>query len=571
MRISFFFLQFFLIFLLVSCNNQEKADPTKKTDLLLYNGMVYTVNEQMPQVEAVGMKEGKIIFMGSNTEAKSWLPSATKSLDLEGKAVFPGFIESHGHLLGLGRQKTELELANLRSYEALVATVKEAVKTTPKGEWILGRGWHQSKWEKIPDPAVKGFQTHDLLSAVSPEHPVYLTHASGHAGFANAAAMKIAGITKNTTFTDDGEVMKDSDGNPTGIFVENAEQLITAHIPESTPEMDAKALEAAMEECLKHGITSFQDAGAEQKDIDLYKRFVDKEQLKIRLYVMLAGWTDGDLLQNWYDKGPEIGLGDNHLTVRSIKLYSDGALGSRGAWLLEEYSDQSEHFGNNTLPMERIYQTAANGLKHGFQVCTHAIGDRANREVLDQYEQALEGNPRAAEKARFRIEHAQHLSLEDIPRFSELGIIASVQGIHMASDRPWAIDRLGKKRIEEGAYVWQKLLQSGAKVINGTDTPVEPLNPFACFYASVTRKTLIGKPEGGYEAEQKMSREQALKTYTLDAAYGSFEEDIKGSIDIGKLADLVVLDRDIMQIHEDQILKTEVVYTIIGGEVVYGE
>ncbi|MEZ4886822.1 MAG: amidohydrolase family protein [Chitinophagales bacterium] len=570
------FLSIFLFSLLLfSCNNEQTsntstASNTPKTDLILYNGTIYTADENLPKAEAIAVKDGEITFVGSNADIQSWIPDAAKVVDLEGKTVLPGFIESHGHLLGLGRQKTQLELANLRSYEQLVDLVAEAVKTAKKGEWILGRGWHQSKWEKIPNPSVKGFQTHELLSVVSPDNPVFLTHASGHAGFANAKAMKMAGITSETTFPEDGEIMKDADGNPTGIFVENAEQLITKIIPESTPETDAKALQAAVEECLKYGITSFQDAGSEQKDIDLYKNFLSNNQLKIRLYVMLAGWAEDDsLLQKWYAKGPEIGLGDNHLTIRSIKMYADGALGSRGAWLLDEYSDRPAHFGNNIMDMEAIYKTASNGLQNGFQVCTHAIGDKANREVLNQYEKAFAAYPEAAKNARFRIEHAQHLSLEDIPRFGELGIIASIQGIHMASDRPWAIDRLGKKRIEEGAYVWQKLLQSGAKVINGTDTPVEPVNPFACFYASVTRQTLAGTPEGGYEADQKMTREQALKTYTLDAAYGSFEEDIKGSIEVGKLADFVVLDKDLMQIPVEQILRTKVVYTIVGGEIVF--
>ncbi len=565
--------------LLFSCNSQSTQNAstnsdsnTSKTDLILYNGTIYTVDQQLPKAEAVAVKNGKITFVGSNSDIQSWIPNAAKVIDLEGKTVFPGFIESHGHLLGMGRQKTRLELSNLKSYEEMVDLVAEAVKTTKKGEWILGRGWHQSKWGKIPSPSVKGFQIHDALSAVSPDNPVYLTHASGHAGFANAQAMKLAGVTSETTFADDGEIMKDEEGNPTGIFVENAMGLISTHIPKSTPETDTKALKAAMEECLRYGVTSFQDAGSEQKDIDLYKQFLTDDQLKIRLYVMLAGWAEDDsLLQRWYAKGPEIGLGDNHLTIRSIKMYSDGALGSRGAWLLNEYSDRPAHFGNSIMKMEAIYNTASNALQNGFQVCTHAIGDKANREVLNQYQKALETHPEAAKNARFRIEHAQHLSLQDIPRFAEMGVIASIQGIHMASDRPWAIDRLGKKRIEEGAYVWQKLLQSGAKVINGTDTPVEPLNPFACFYASVTRQTLAGTPEGGYEADQKMTREQALKTYTLDAAYGSFEENIKGSIEVGKLGDLVVLDKDLMKIPAEEILRTKVLYTIVGGEVAFEE
>ena len=275
------------------------------------------------------------------------------------------------------------------------------------------------------------------------------------------------------------------------------------------------------------------------------------------------------LLEEYYNKGPEIGLGNNFLTIRAIKLLSDGALGSRGAWLLEPYSDRPGHYGHEIILMQYVYTVAQDALKHGFQLCVHAIGDRANREVLNQYEKAFKENPEAVKDHRFRIEHAQHLTTQDIPRFAQLGVIPAMQAIHMSSDRPWAIDRLGKERIEEGAYVWQKLLKSGARIANGTDVPVEPISPVACFYASVTRRTLKGEPSGGYEPDQKMTREQALRSYTLDAAYAGFEENIKGSIKVGKLADFTVFSQDIMKVPEDDLLKTEIEYTIIDGKVVY--
>jgi len=382
---------------------------------------------------------------------------------------------------------------------------------------------------------VRGFQTHHLLSQVSPDNPVYLTHASGHAGFANAKAMEIAGISRSTLFQGDGEIIKDEQGNPTGIFIEEATSLITQHIP---------------------------------KEIQLYKEFLKNNKLKVRLWVMLDG-SDAELLQKWFEKGPEIGLGNHFLTIRAIKLYADGALGSRGAWLLEPYSDRPGHYGQAVTPMEKIYQVARQGLQYGFQVCVHAIGDRANREVLNQFERVFKELPEKANDHRFRIEHAQHISARDIPRFAQLGVIASMQGIHLSSDRPWAIHRLGKKRIEEGAYAWQKLLQSGAIIVNGTDVPVEPINPIACFYASVTRKTLDGYPPNGYEPDQKMTREQALRSYTLDAAYGAFEENLKGSIEVGKFADFTVFSQDIMTVPEDKLLETRIVYTIINGEIVY--
>ncbi len=344
--------------------------------------------------------------------------------------------------------------------------------------------------------------------------------------------------------------------------------LVAQHIPESTPESQRRATELAMKECLVNGITSFHDAGAPQAEIDLYKQMAAAGELKTRLWVMLSG-RDTSLLQQYWQRGPEVGLGNNFLTIRSVKLYGDGALGSRGAWLLEEYEDMPGQYGHQTTPMERVYEVSVKALQTGFQVGTHAIGDRANREVLDQYERAFEEFPEEAQDARFRIEHAQHISGQDIPRFGAMGVIPAMQAIHMASDRPWAIDRLGKDRIVEGAYVWRKLLDSGGVVVNGTDAPVEPLNPLPSFYASVSRRTLQGEPEGGYEPDQKMTREEALRSYTIAPAYAAFEEDIKGSIKVGKLADFTVFSKDIMTIPEEEILDTKVDYTIVGGKVLY--
>jgi hypothetical protein len=425
----------------------------------------------------------------------------------------------------------------------------------------------------MPSEVVHGFQTHHLLSEVSPDNPVFLKHASGHAGFANSKAMEIAGLTNlaldgiKKFEVEGGEVLVDALGRPIGIFNERAQTLITQHIPERTPESDKKAFELAIKACHKNGITSFHDAGIPKETIDLYDEMKSNGKMDVRIYAMLTGW-DKDLLIDWYKKG--IMVDDDHLfTIRSIKLNCDGALGSRGAWLLEPYTDRPGHFGHETLPMEFVKETAVSGLKNGFQVCSHAIGDRANREILDRYEFAFESLPNATKDHRFRIEHAQHLHPEDIPRFAELNVIPAMQAVHMSSDRPWAIDRLGEKRIKEGAYMWQSLLQSGVPIVNGTDVPVEPINPIASFYASVSRKTLKGTPEGGYEPDQKMTRAQALKSYTLDAAYGAFEEDIKGSITVGKLADFTIFDNDIMTIPEDEILTTKVVMTIFNGEVVY--
>ena len=554
-----------LICFAIGCSTVEKAD------LVIHNGAIYTMDDNNPAAEAVAVTGNKIVSIGSNDEINKMIAKQTEAIDLQGKTMTPGFIESHGHILSLGRAKMKLDLNGLKNYDELVLMVEEAVKKIEPGEWILGRGWHQSKWVPQPDPMIRGFQTHHALSSVSPDNPVYLVHASGHAGFANAKAMEIAGVTHSTTFTGDGEVLKDDRGNPTGIFNENAEELIMKHIPESTPETDRKALELAINECLKNGITAFHDAGSDRESIALYKTLLDEGKLNIRLYVMIKG-DDEELLEEWYNKGPQTGPENNFLNIRAIKLLADGALGSRGAWLLEPYSDRPGHYGHETVPMDYVYKVAQNALKLGFQLCIHAIGDRANREVLNQYEKAISENPEAAKKDhRFRIEHAQHISAQDIPRFAQLGVIAAMQGIHMSSDRPWAINRLGKERIEEGAYVWQKLLQTGAKICNGTDVPVEPINPIACFYASITRRTLKGEPPEGYEPEQKMTRQQALRSYTLDAAYAGFEEKIKGSIEVGKLADFTVFSQDIMKVPEDDLLKTVVEYTIVDGKVVYNK
>lgn len=554
---------------IASCTTSPKESAT----LLIYGGPIYTVDTTQTSVEAVATKDNLILFAGSLKEAEEYKTENTRLIDLKGKTMTPGLIEGHGHFMGLGYNEINLDLMQTSSYQEIVDAVAEKVKTTKPGEWITGRGWHQSKWTEAPEKLVNGFQTHDLLSAVSPNNPVYLRHASGHAGFANAKAMEIAGLKIRSNEGIDmfkiegGEVMRDEFGAPTGIFNERAMTLITQHIPESTAEKNMKAFEMAIAACHRNGITGFHDAGIGKETIALYENMKSEGKMGIRMYAMLTGW-DKDLLNDWYEKGPVIDP-DNLFTIRSVKLNCDGALGSRGAWLLESYTDRPGHFGHETLPMEFVKETALNGLEFGFQVCAHAIGDRANREILDRYESAMDEMPEAKYNHRFRIEHAQHLHPDDIPRFAGLGVIPAMQAVHMSSDRPWAIDRLGEKRIKEGAYMWQDLLQSGIPIVNGTDVPVEPLNPISSLYASFSRKTLKGTPVGGYEPAQKMTRIQALRSYTLDAAYGAFEEELKGSIEVGKLADFTIYNQDIMTVPEEDFLKTEIAMTIFDGEVVY--
>lgn len=554
-------------FALLSCSS-KKSDPA---DLVFLNGSIYTVDESNPQAEAVAVKDGMILAVGSSEEIGDYISDQTQVVDLLGMTMTPGLIESHAHLMGIGYNKLELDLMYVKTYDELVEKVAEAVAKAEPGDWITGRGWHQDKWIEKPEKMVKGFQTNDQLNEVSPNNPVFLRHASGHATFANDKALEMAGITNLTGErpgeVEGGEIILDELGNPTGVLTERASGLVQRLVPRETPERAEEALTLALKELAEKGITSFHDAGSGQETIDLLLKFKKEGKLTSRHYMMLAG-SNPELLDDWYQKGPMIDSVDHLFTVRSIKLFCDGALGSRGAWLLEEYSDRQGHFGHETLPMEVVGQVSEKAIPAGFQVCSHAIGDRANQEVLDQYEGAFAKYP-DAEDLRFRIEHAQHIHPDDIPRFGELGVIAAMQAIHLSSDRPWAIDRLGEKRIVDGAYVWQKLMQSGAVVANGTDAPVEPVDPLPSFFASVSRQTLEGSPEGGYEASQKMTRKEALKSYTLDGAFAEFEENYKGSIEVGKAADFTVFDKNIMEVPDSEILESKVMMTIVGGKIVY--
>lgn len=552
-----------LVVLVQACTAPETAD-------LILTGRIYTANDQNPLVTGVAVKAGKIVFAGDSTEALKLLGKGTKHIELGNSTAFPGFIEGHGHFLGVGYQEMRLDLRSSTSYEAVINQVKEAVSKATPGQWIIGRGWHQDKWSPLPEKMVAGFPVHQALSAVSPANPVLLEHASGHLILVNEQAMKLAGISalnseRKLINPPGGEIILDPLGNPTGIFNERASLLIESILPIADATSDSLALELATKACWRNGITSFQDAGISYDTYELYRRFRESNRLKVRIYAMISG-TDARLLESFYKSGPLLDSG-NWFTMRSIKLYGDGALGSRGAWLLEPYTDRHETSGMATISMDSVYSVALKALHSGLQVCTHAIGDRANREVLNAYERAF--TEVKIPDHRFRIEHAQHVDPADLPRFAALGVYPAMQAIHMSSDRPWAINRLGEQRIREGAYMWQTLLKSGTKIINGTDAPVEPLNPIASFYASVTRQTLEGKPEGGFEPEERMTRQQALKSYTLDAAFGSFDEKVKGSIEVGKLADFTIFNQDIMSIPTDQLLKTRVVRTIVNGEVVF--
>ena len=539
-------------------------------DLVLLGGKIVTVDERFPVVEALAVRRHRIAFVGSNAEVQRWIGPKTRVIRLDGKLAIPGFIEGHGHFTSLGRAKMMLDLTKARSWDDIVRQVEEAARRTPAGSWIVGRGWHQEKWRQPPDPNVEGYPVHSSLSRVTPNHPVLLTHATGHMSFANAEAMRLAEVDADTPNPPGGEILKDDQGQPTGVFRETAQGLIDRAYARSLRLRSRaerrrdllKAIELATDECLAKGITSFQDAGSPLSTVDLFKELAGADKLRIRLWVMLRG-SNAELAP-MLDNYRIIGF-RNYLTVRAIKRMIDGALGSHGAWLLEPYEDLPGSSGLNTTSIDSIRETARLALEHDYQLCVHAIGDRANREVLNIFEEAFRSRPRA-ESLRWRIEHAQHLHPDDIPRFARLGVIASMQGIHCTSDAPFVIRRLGFRRAAQGAYAWQSLLRAGAIVTNGTDAPVEDVDPIACFYASVTRKLPSG---AAFFPEQRMSRMQALKSYTIHCAYAAFEEDIKGSLSPGKLADIVILSQDILTIPDDDIPKTRVLYTIVGGDIRY--
>lgn len=535
-------------------------------DLILKNGNIITLDGEK-RVESLVIKDGRIVASGTNEAMAAHQNSKTHIIDLKGATAIPGFTDGHAHFVGIGMAAMNLRLLTIPNWETAINMVAQAVKETPKGDWIQGRGWHQDKWDTTPPGSVEGYPNHKALSAVSPDHPVVLTHASGHALFANQKAMALAGVTAKTADPDGGKIVRDAQGNPIGVFEENAMKLIRDQLKAAEASMTkaqkrartVKAIELAQKECLEKGLTSFHDAGSTFEQLDIFKDLAEKGDLHLRLWVM-AGAKNEELAAKlgqyrWKN------LGDHMLTLGGIKRYIDGALGSRGAWLLEEYSDLSNHFGQKVMSLEDLATTAKLAKQYDLQLCTHAIGDRGNREVLDLYKKLLDGKER-----RWRIEHAQHLHPEDIPRFAKLGVIASMQGVHCTSDAPFVPKRLGDKRAKEGAYMWQALRQSGAVVTNGTDAPVEDVAPLASYYSMVSRK---GKSGAVFYGEQALSRMEALRAYTLSNAYAAFQEKDKGSLEVGKLGDITVLSHDITKVETDAIPNTTVLYTIVGGKVRY--
>jgi hypothetical protein len=547
---------------------ERPAGQEAPADLVLLHGNVLTLDAQRPRAQAIAVRGDRIAAVGPDEEIQKLASPATKVIDLRGRLAIPGFIEGHGHYLGLGESKLVLDLTRAKSWDDIVAQVEEAVRKAKPGEVIQGRGWHQEKWNRPPQPNVEGVPLHASLDRVSPANPVVLEHASGHAAFANAQALKLAGVTRRTANPAGGEIVKDAAGEPTGLLKESAQLLVReaiARLPRSPEEVEARfrqMAELAGAEALSKGVTTFHDAGASFETIDRYKRLADEGKLPVRLYVMVRFQSDASLDAD-LDRYRLTGYGRGMLTVRAIKEQVDGALGSHGAWLLEPYADLPISTGLVLKPMADFERTARIALRHGFQVATHAIGDRANREVLDVYERIFRDHPERRD-LRWRIEHAQHLQPSDVPRFHRLGVIASMQGVHITSDGPWVAKRLGEERARRTSYLWRSLIDSGAVVTNGTDTPVEDIDPILSFYGAVSRRTKEGKV---FVSEQRVSREEALRAYTLDNAWAAFEEKEKGSLFPGKLADIAVLSKDILTVPEEQIPSARVDLTILGGVV----
>ena len=556
-----------ILVILTACEPKDNNTP----DLVIINGSIATMDENIPKVEAIAIKADTIQNLGTNKSIKEMIGENTKVIDLKGKFAMPGFIESHAHFLSLGKSKMELDLSKAANWDEIIALIAEAAGKAQLGEWIVGRGWHQEKWDPVPEENVEGYPLHTVLSSATPYNPVILKHASGHALFANQYAMKLAKIDTSTENPSGGIILRDSLKNAVGVFEEEAMALIDNEYnkylelrsPEEINSKNKKMVQLAVEECLKNGITSFTDAGASFDEIDFFKEIVDSGNLPIRLNVMI--YENNKILKEKIKNYKIINYGNNHLSVRAIKSFVDGALGSRGAWLFEDYYDLQNYQGLNVTPLNILKETANIAIENGFQMCTHAIGDRGNNEMLNLYEIVFLQN-KDKKDLRWRIEHAQLINRTDIPRFAKLGVIAAMQGIHATSDAPFVSKRIGRERAKRTAYVWRKLIDSGAIICNGTDAPVENINTIENYFASVTRQL---SDSSAFFPEEKMTRMEALKSYTINGAYASFQDEKLGSLEIGKLADIVILTNDLTTIPDENILKTKVETTIVGGKVLF--
>ena len=556
------FLFLFLFLPRFSSNAQAQAEATT-AQMLFLNGNIYTANDRQPHAEAIAIKGDRIVFVGSNNDAKKKFGAATPTIDLRGKTVVPGLTDSHYHILGVGERELHLNLEGVTRLDDFLAKVKERVEKTEPGQWVVGRGWIETFWK----PPV--FPTRGDLDKIAPNNPVFLRRADGHAAVANSAALKIAAIDRRTPNPFGGEILKDKQsGEPVGMLLDNAMDLVAKQIPPPTPQENEQAFLLGVKRSLQLGWCEIQNAGSHLPEVEMMRKLYGEGKVKLRIYNAVYG--PGEAADRLLRDGPILNAHDRHFTTRTIKVVFDGALGPRSAALLQPYSDAdtSGFLTEKEADLRPMFQDA---LRRGIQVETHAIGDRANHIVLDLYEEAFKAVPVAERKVpepRWRIEHAQILAPSDIPRFAKLGVIASMQPSHAISDLFFAPSRLGMERLA-GAYAWQSLLRSGAIIAAGSDAPVERGEPMIEFYAAVARKSQDGFAGPGWHPEQAVSREQALKMLTQWPAYAAFEEQDKGSLEAGKLADLTVLSDDIMKIDEPVILHTRCLMTVIGGEVVF--
>lgn len=557
--------------------NEVPVGGERFADLVLIGGTVATVDSAIGNVEALAVDGYQIAAVGTDDEISAYIGPETDVVELDGRFVMPGFIEGHGHFLGLGESLRILDLSEVRDWDEVVSMVATAADKTKSGEWITGHGWHQDKWDSVPEDAVEGVPVNDSLSAVSPDNPVRLTHASGHAYFVNDVALQDAGIGADTADPRGGTIVRDADREATGLLRETARNMVDGaerRFVESLSAAERMALDRervrlAGEQALMFGVTSFQDAGERTRNfintIEFLKTLEAEGGLPVRLYMMERG-VPTEALDKTLPFLKMLPEDNDFLTVRSIKKQIDGALGAHGAWLLEPYADLPESDGLVLETVEDIEATAEFAVRHGYQLNTHAIGDRAVREVLDLYERVWERMEVDGSELRWRIEHAQHVKPEDVPRFGELGVIASIQAVHGTSDGPWIPTRLGDERAEETSQPWRDLFRTGAVVTNGTDVPVERIDPIASYYSSVSRIMVNGER---FYPEHVMTREEALQTYTINNAYAAFEEELKGSLTPGKYADFVVLSQNLLTVDEERIPETEVEMTFVGGELRY--
>lgn len=541
-------------------------------DLVLRDATIATLDPLQPHAQALAVRDGKIQAVGDDTAIAQYVGPHTRVLDLHGAFVTPGFIEGHGHLLDTGRSLMELNVGNAPDWDAIVAKVKDAVAKAKPGQWIVGSGWQQSKWTHAPQPNIDGLPLPTSLDAVSPDNPVLLEHVSGHALYANAAALKLAGITHDTPDPAGGTIVRDTQGNAIGMLRDTAGDAMFAAYeryqatlpPQVLLERRQRALRLAMQNEVSKGITTFVDMGEVFNTLDWLKQQAAKG-FPLRLYANVSGESVA-ALDKHLAQYRTIGYADNHFTMRGIgEVISDGALGTRSAWFLKPYSDASDISGKNVISMSDIAQMAKIAARDGFQLSVHAIGDRANHETLNVFQKIFASDP-AAHTLRWRIEHAQHLDPADIPRFADLGVIASMQSIHACSDAPMVIPRLGENRAKDGAYLWHTLIESGAIVLDGTDTPVEDTNPIANFYCGVTRDYGHGKT---FFPAQAKTRMQQLRSYTWNNAYAIYQDHELGSLTPGKLADITIFSGNLLTLPADQILRTRVLYTLVGGKIVY--